>query len=45
VDLSNFDEKFVNLPVKESVVPEIGVEKIKQKEDAFKNFGFESTPD
>ena len=45
VDLSNFDEKFVNLPVKESLVPEIGVEKIKQKEDAFKNFGFDSTPD
>lgn len=45
MDLSNFDQKFVKLDLAESLVPDIGVEKIKQQEDAFKNFGFEASPD
>lgn len=45
VDLSNFDQKFVKLDLAESLVPDIGLEKIKQQEDAFKNFGFEASPD
>lgn len=45
VDLSNFDQKFVKLDLAESLVPDIGVEKIKQQEEAFKNFGFEASPD
>ena len=45
VDLSNFDQKFVKLDIIESMVPEVSIEKIKLKEDAFKEFGFVSTPD
>ena len=39
-DLSNFDKKYIQLDVSESILPDESIIKIKEQKDAFEKFGF-----